>query len=275
MSMDEALGWVGRTTEISAYLDPMQANRMAVTLDRAPSFAAGDALPPAWHWLFFPELVEASRLGEDGHPARGITMPPVPLPRRMWAAGSLAFQAPLVLGTVASRTSTISAITPKEGRTGRLCFVTVDHEVSSEGRPCLVEQQTIVYRELDAGAGAAGEAAPEGAAFSRDWSVTSTTLFRYSALTFNGHRIHYDVDYARDVEGYPNLVIHGPLIATLLADLAVAQGRSLSTFEYRARSPLFLPDGFRVNGQQTGEGLALWASSADGRLAMSATATLA
>ena len=274
MSMDEALGWVGRSWSTTAYLDPMQANRMAVTLDRAPSLAVGDALPPAWHWLFFHDLVEASRLGQDGHPALGVTMPPVPLPRRMWAAGRLSFLAPLVLGSIATRTSTISAITPKEGRTGRLCFITIDHAVTVDGEPCIAEQQTVVYRELDSGTGSAGEPAPTDAAFSQAWTATSTTLFRYSALTFNGHRIHYDVDYAREVEGYPNLVIHGPFIATLLADLAVAQGRPIADFQYRARSPLFLPDAFSVNGRQADEGLDLWAASADGRLAMSATATL-
>lgn len=267
--------WVGCVRETTAYLDPMQANRMAVTLDRAPSFVAGDVLPPAWHWLFFHDLVEASRLGDDGHPALGITMPPVPLPRRMWAAGRLGWHAPLVLGEFATRTSTITAITPKEGRTGRLCFVTIEHEVTSGGAACVSEQQTVVYREADTGAGAAGESAPAGAAATRAWRPTSTMLFRYSALTFNGHRIHYDVDYAREVEGYPNLVIHGPLIATLLMDLA-SQDRPLGAFEYRARSPLFLPEAFTVNVRQHAEGgLDAWAASADGRLAMSATASYA
>lgn len=272
--MPEWENWVGRTTRSEAYLDPAQANRMAVTLDREPGFADGDALPAAWHWLYFHDLVPASQLGGDGHPALGVTMPPVPLPRRMWAGGRLEFAAPLVLGSCAERVNTISSIVPKEGRSGKLMFVTVDSEILSDGVVALRERQDIVYRELVGSGSAQPPSAPEDAAFSDTWRVNSTTLFRYSALTFNGHRIHYDVDYARDVEGYDNLVIHGPLIATLLLDAAARNDHDVESFAYRAKSPLLLPTEFTVNGRiDVGEGR-LWAATLEGRLTMEADVTL-
>ena len=274
--------WVGRETRSKAWLDAAQANRMAATLDREPTFTDGDALPAAWHWLFFHDIVPASKLGGDGHPALGVTMPPVPLPRRMWAGGRLEFEAPLVLGEVAERVSRISKITPKEGRSGKLVFVTVDSEVSQGGEVKVRERQDIVYRELTSSGSATPPTAPDGAQFTDTWQVNSTTLFRYSALTFNGHRIHYDVDYARDVEGYDNLVIHGPLIATLLLDAAARNGHDVAGFSYRAKSPLLLPGAFTVNGSvgtdvadgESGETEAktgtLWAATPEGRLAMDA-----
>jgi len=264
--------WVGRTTRSEAFLDPAQANRMAVTLDRQPEFVAGDALPPAWHWLYFHDLVPASRLGGDGHPALGVTMPPVPLPRRMWAGGSLTFLEPLRLGGQAERTTRIASITPKSGRSGDLFFVSIEHEISAGGRTALRELQTIVYRELNPeGAGAAPPpVAPDAADYSDLWEVDSVALFRYSALTFNGHRIHYDVDYARSVEGYDDLVIHGPLIATLLLDAATSRGHDIETFAYRAKSPMLLPNAFTVNGRLGDDSGLLWAAATDGRLAMEA-----
>ncbi|MEP6666535.1 MAG: MaoC family dehydratase N-terminal domain-containing protein, partial [Nocardioidaceae bacterium] len=226
--------WIGRTYTTSAVLDPVHANRMAVTLDRQPKFADGDVLPPGWHWLYFHDLVPASHLGPDGHPRLGETMPPVPLPRRMWAGGNITFLEPLRLGAAAIRTSTIRDITHKIGRTGELYFVTVDHDVSASGRPALAATQTIVYRETATGpATIDGPPAPHDAEFTEDWQFDSTALFRYSALTFNGHRIHYDADYAQSAEGYPNVVIHGPLLATLLMDLANSHG-PLCAFRFRA-----------------------------------------
>lgn len=268
--MTEWENWIGRTTRTEAYLDPVQANRMAATLDRPTDFADGDALPAAWHWLFFDDIVPASQLGGDGHPALGVTMPPVPLPRRMWAGGKLTFIEPLLIGSCVERVSTISSITPKEGRSGTLFIVSVESEIIQNGRTVLREQQSIVYRELVSSGPSKPPAAPEGATFSDTWGVDSTTLFRYSALTFNGHRIHYDIDYARDVEGYENLVIHGPLIATLLLDVAARNGHDVDIFTYRAKSPLLLPGEFTVNGRVDGSEGALWAATLDGRLAMEA-----
>ncbi|CND62239.1 MaoC like domain-containing protein [Mycobacterium tuberculosis] len=266
--------WVGKSSTSTALLDPAQANRMAVTLDRDPTFKADDELPPGWHWLYFHELVRASGLGDDGHPALGVTMPPVPLPRRMWAGGTLTIRAPLRLGAEAARTSTIRAVTAKEGRTGPLYFVTVEHDVQVDGRPAVSESQTIVYREAPSTPiRVEGPSAPPDAEFTDRWELDSTALFRYSALTFNGHRIHYDADYARSAEGYPNLVIHGPLLATLLMDSLVRRERRFTSFRYRARSPLFLPEPFTVNGRRDGDGHSVWAASPDGRLAMEAEAT--
>lgn len=271
--MSDWQGWVGRTSRTEAYLDPAQANRMAALLDRAPHFKVGDTLPPAWHWLYLHEVARASELGAEGHPKLGLFMPPVPLPRRMWAGGSLEFHAPLRLGTTVERTSTVQSIVPKHGRTGPLYFVSVEHSLRTGGEVCIIEQQTIVYRELARGTAiAAAQPAPAGADYSRRYQFDSIALFRYSALTFNGHRIHYDADYCREVEGYPNLVVHAPLIATLLLDLYSEQGLALKRFRYRAQSPLFLPYGCTVNGSNREGGAKLWASDQAGGLAMEAEA---
>jgi 3-methylfumaryl-CoA hydratase len=272
LGMNEWESWIGRTSTAIERLDPAQANHLNVTLDREPSLVEGDVLPPAWHWLYFHDVVRASDLGEAGHPRLGVTMPPVPLPRRMWAGGTLEFaEEPLRLGTSVERISTIRSIIPKNGRTGPLYFVTVEHELRAGGTRSLFERQTIAYREMSSTAEVPrARPAPTDATFSTDWSLDATALFRYSALTFNGHRIHYDVDHCRTVEGYPNLVVHGPLIATLLLDLAVREGRPLVRFTYRAKNPLFLPQPFAVNGRPDGDGTVLWASNHQGGLAMEA-----
>lgn len=269
--MSDWESWLGRTTTAAAEIQVAQANRMAVTLDREPAFQSGDALPALWHWLYFHDLVKAADLGEDGHPRLGLFLPPVPLPRRMWAGGSFVFHAPLRLGDRVQRASVIRSIIPKAGRSGSLYFVTVEHTVTTEGVLNLVEEQTIVYRELTGEAQASqAQAAPLVADYTQTYTLNSSALFRYSALTFNGHRIHYDVDYCRAVEGYPNLVIHGPLIATLLLDLYDQQGQPAHWFRYRARSPLFLPYAFTVHGKAGREGTRLWASNHEGGLAMEA-----
>jgi 3-methylfumaryl-CoA hydratase len=266
--------WIGKTTTVEAQLDADRANHMAVTLDRDPGFRAGDELPPAWHWLYFHDLVKATDLGAEGHPKLGIVMPPVMLPRRMWAGGGFIFHSPLRLGTTVRKSSIIRSIESKEGRSGPLCFVTLEHSLSTGKTINLVETQTIVYREMSNEAGMRTSAeAPWEADITKRYTLDSTALFRYSALTFNGHRIHYDADYCREVEGYPNLVIHGPLIATLLLDLYVRMGKPLHTFSYRAKNPLFLPHAFSVNARSDGDSTRLWASDHEGRLAMEAEAS--
>ena len=263
--------WVGRTTTLTTLLDPGQANKMAVTLDREPTYSTGDELPGGWHWLYFHDAIRSSELGPDGHPRLGIVMPPVPLPRRMWAAGRLEFLAPIPLGVEAQRTTTFTDIVPKQGRSGPLVFVSIEHLIQAEGRDCLRETQTIVYREADAITTATPQAEAEAGIASRTWTLDSTALFRYSALTFNGHRIHYDADYARDREGYPGLVVHGPLIATLLLDLATEAGQ-VRSFDYRAKSPIISPSPFTVHRGETADGAAqLWATDG-GRVAMEASA---
>jgi 3-methylfumaryl-CoA hydratase len=271
--MSEWKEWLGKRSTSEAELQAAQANGMAVMLDRPPIFQTGDELPPAWHWLFFHDLVRASDLGPDGHPKLGLVLPPVPLPRRMWASGSLTFYTPLRLGDTVQKSSVIRSITAKEGRTGLLYFVTVEHTLSTTGMLNLIEEQCIVYREAArATQPSKAQAAPTDADYWQSYTLDNTTLFRYSALTFNGHRIHYDVDYCRLVEGYPNLVIHGPLIATLLLNLYHQQRQPLTWFRYRAQSPLFLPRPFTVNGKSTTGGARLWASNDEGGLAMEAEA---
>ncbi len=263
--------WLGRRTVSTIRFDVEHVNRMAVTLDRTPHFNVGDVLPPAWHWLYFHDFVKASDLGDEGHPRLGLIMPPMPLPRRMWAGGMIKFRAPIYVGDTLEKSSTIRSITPKQGRTGLLYFVTVEHTLGAQGEIKLFEEQSIVYREMSTGeAVAQARPAPTDADFSYEYALNSTALFRYSALTFNGHRIHYDLDYCRDIEGYPNLVVHGPLIATLLLDLYVQQGLPLTIFRYQARSPLFLPQPFRVHGKRDGQSTKLWASNHAGGLAMDA-----
>jgi 3-methylfumaryl-CoA hydratase len=266
--------WIGRTTSASARFDPEPANLMSVTLDREPTFAEGDLLPPGWHWIYFHEMIRSSELGADGHPRLGLTMPPIELSHRMWAGGHLAFHAPIVLGTTVTRTSTIQSITPKAGRSGELFFVKLEHELRSGAALCLREEQTIVYRDRPSSAPpSTGPRAPNDTSASAEWKPESTMLFRYSALTFNSHRIHYDADFCRDVEGYPGPVVHGPLIATLLLDLAVREHRPLGQFTCRALHPLFLSHRFTANARSDGDVTHLWVADHEGRLAMEAEAS--
>ena len=268
--------WIGRSESLSATIRVGPANFMEMTLDRDPALRPGDALPPLWHWLYFLQSAKLGELGRDGHPARGGFLPPVALPRRMWAGGRFGFLAPLPIGASATKTSTIKDVALKQGRSGALCFVTVRHEVSTGAGPALWEEHDIVYRE-DPGP---GDKSPSPPAASTGWDVTETVtpsevmLFRYSALTFNGHRIHYDRDYARDVEGHEGLVVHGPLIATLLADLALqfTPGRALKGFAFRAVSPCFDDQPITLNMKSAGSSVMLAAARTDGGLAMTATA---
>jgi 3-methylfumaryl-CoA hydratase len=249
---------------------------MAATLDQTGTYRIGDTLPHGWHWLYFPEVVPQRFLGQDGHPAPGVTMPPVSLPRRMWAGGRLLFDAKIALGTEARRVSTISAITPKRGRSGTLCFVTLEHEVFVEGRCALRETQRVLYREPRAAHAPEPLPPPGTPDQTAVWDFDPVTLFRYSALTFNAHRIHYDVDYARAQEGYPGLVVQGPLLATVLMDLAARCGADPRMFEYSARSPAFVPERVTTNllgSDDPSTALRLWVAGADGRLIMDANCT--
>lgn len=281
MNTSELQHWLGRTqTEHdTAWLDP--ARRMAATLDLAADpLQPGQPLPPLWHWLYFLEAHPRAQLGRDGHPARGGFLPPVALPNRMWAGGRVAFLAPLPLGAALERRSSVVSITPKQGRSGALVFVTVRHEVSADGTLGVREEHDIVYKGDTAGApppvaAPAGELAPPPPHDTlRNWTPDSTQLFRYSALTFNGHRIHYDADYCRSVEHYPNLVVHGPLVATQLAALGQeVAGRPLSRFDYRSLRPSFLGDTLRLCARRTEhDGIELNAVLPDGGVSMQAWA---
>jgi 3-methylfumaryl-CoA hydratase len=239
-------------------------------------------LPPLWHWLYFLPHHRQSEIGADGHARRGGFLPPVPLPRRMWAGSQFQFRAPVRIGDEVSRTSTIEEVTTKHGRTGTLVFVKVRHEVRCNGaaEPAIVEHHDIVYRE----AKQAGDvdpppqAAEAGAPWQREVIPDDVLLFRYSALTFNGHRIHYDRRYVTEVEGYPGLIVHGPLIATLLLDLLRRQmaQADVAAFRFKAVRPTFDLHPFKLNGapQADGRTVRLWAQDHEGWLTMDAIATL-
>ncbi|WP_185723436.1 FAS1-like dehydratase domain-containing protein [Burkholderia cepacia] len=258
-----------------------RAFAFAATLDHPIVPAAGDTLLPAWHWLYFWSIAQHAELGQDGHPRKGGFLPDLGLPRRMWAGGRLAFERPLTIGTNATRTSRVLSIERKEGRSGTLGFVTVEHVIESAGEVAIREEHDIVYRGPAAPGAAAPppKAAPDDAQWQRDITPDEIMLFRYSALTFNGHRIHYDRTYVRDVEGYPDLVVHGPLISTLLLDLVTRSlpDATVVEYAYRAVRPTFLGNTFSVCGRLADDGktIDLWAKDHDGWLTMSATATLA
>lgn len=260
--------------DITAF--PLMA--MAATLDREEH---GDSVPPLWHWLYFLPTAPMSEVGPDGHPKRGGFLPPVPLPRRMWAGGRLTFHAPLKVGERATRTSTIANIEDKTGRSGRLVFVTVQHTIEAGGELKLEEEHDIVYRdEPQEGARPPQvQLAPEGETWRRTIDAGPVMLFRYSALTFNSHRIHYDYPYVTEVEGYPGLIVHGPLIATLLVDLVRREqpDATLQSFAFKAVRPTFAGQAFTVCGKPSADGkiIDLWAKDHEGYLTMRATAALA
>ena len=258
-----------------------RAVAFASTLDHPIVPAAGDALLPAWHWLYFWSIAQQSELGPDGHPHKGGFLPDLGLPRRMWAGGRLTFERPLIIGEHATRTSSVLSIERKEGRSGTLGFVTVEHVIESASEVAIREEHDIVYREPAApdSAAPAAKPAPDNAQWQRDIAPDEVMLFRYSALTFNSHRIHYDRAYAREAEGYPDLVVHGPLISTLLLDLVTRSlpNATVSEYAYRAVRPTFLGNTFSVCGRlsDNGKTIDLWAKDHDGWLTMSARATLA
>ena len=269
----EATDWIGRSRQDRDVIDANRAEGLRVTLEsRDPPFTAGAALPELWHWAYFWELPPLSAVGPDGHAARGEFLPPIPLPRRMWAGSRLTWHAPLKIGAEARRTSTVLKVEEKQGRSGRLTFVTVGHRVEGPDGLAVEEEHDIVYREAarPGSPATAAETAPPTAAWRREIRPTPVLLFRYSALTFNGHRIHYDQPYATGVEGYPGLIVHGPLLATLMVELArrEAQGRRIARFSFRARSPIFDTGPFSVCGQPGGAAAEVWVTGPAGELAM-------
>jgi len=278
-SFEHLRGWVGKKEVRSDSLTAWPIAALAATLDE-PELAVdiGSPVPNGWHWIFFLEAKPASELGSDGHPKRGGFLPPVPLPRRMWAGGRLEFIQPLKIGDPITRESEILSVEPKSGRSGTLVFVTVRHTIKAAGTIAIIEEQDIVYREA-AQKGEPlppGKPAPGNAAWSRRVMPDSTLLFRYSALTFNGHRIHYDKDYATNEEHYPGLVVHGPMQATLLLDLCRQNARrTLKQFEYRAQHPLFAGRAFTVNGNfdAAASQADVWTANDAGNYAMRGTAS--
>ncbi|GAB3673721.1 FAS1-like dehydratase domain-containing protein [Salinisphaera aquimarina] len=265
MTEPDPRNWIGNTVQHHDSLATTLTDRIAATLG-APRPAAGDALPPLWHWAFFQATVDADALGADGHPARGGFLPPASDRNRMWAGGRLRFHQPLRVGEDAVCESEIGNVVEKQGRTGALLFVTVKHRILQAGELAIAEEQDIVYREPSAPKLSLDKAVPDA-----DWRQTitpdPTLLFRYSAVTFNAHRIHYDWPYVTDTEGYPGLVVHGPLIATLLLDaFTQANPRArIDTFAFRGLRPLVAPKPFDACGRIESAGnAALWAGNDDG-----------
>lgn len=279
LDLDHLRQWIGRSETRAETLASFPANALAATLNREdPPFAEGTPLPPLWHWLYFLAVSPLREAGPDGHPARGGFLPPVPLPRRMWAGSRLEFHTPLRIGERAERISTVRHVEHKAGKTGDLVFVTVRHEVTGPAGLAITEEHDIVYRGLPAPEAPPPRpvAAPEGAQWRYPVTPDPVLLFRYSALTFNSHRIHYDLDYVTREEGYPGLIVHGPLIATLLLDGLRREfpDRLVKQFMFRAVAPTFHIDPFAVLGRLTAPGTAqLWAEKS-GQLTMDATAEL-
>jgi 3-methylfumaryl-CoA hydratase len=247
--MSDLSEWVGRERVEEDSLDLFPARGMSAVLDRDPSSVQeGSLLPRGWHWLYFKPVIRRSELGDDGHERRGAFLPPVGLPRRMWAGGKLTFTDDLHIGERVRRRSTIETVEEKEGRSGRLVFVNVRHRIETDRGLAVDEAQNLVYRDGLGGTGE-GPAPPASPAWSEPFVADPLTLFRFSALTFNGHRIHYDQPYSMREEGYPGIVVHGPLLALLLLDGAARNaGRSPLRFAYRAVSPLFAGEPFRLEG---------------------------
>jgi 3-methylfumaryl-CoA hydratase len=281
LDIDHLRSWIGRTEVLADVATAVPPRALSATLDRddAPS-NPGETLPPCWHWLYFLPLARQSEIGADGHPKRGGFLPPVPLPRRMWAGSRIQFHAPLRIGQSLERSSCIEDVRLKEGRSGPLVFVNVRHEIRAQGQLAITERHDIVYRDMpQPGEPApASTPAPADAQWVRHIEPDDVLLFRYSALTFNAHRIHYDRRYVTEVEGYPGLVVHGPLIATLLLDLLRRElpGATVTQFSFKAVSPIFDVAPFHVCARRDDtHTVKLWARAPEGHLAMDASATLA
>ena len=272
MDIEHLRQWIGREERASDIASAAPLAGLAALLDYEAA-PWNDDVPPLGHWLYFLPHARQSAIDADGHPKRGDFLPPVPLPRRMWAAGEVRFHAPLRIGSPVERVSTITDIAAKTGASGEMLFVTLRHEIRSHGVLAIEERQDLVYR----GAGAAPVPTPTTDALVADATRIVTpdpvALFRYSALTFNGHRIHYDRDYAREVEGYPGLVVHGPYAAALLVDhfLRETPGARVKRFSFRARRPLFDTAPFSLNLRRTESGADVWTADASGQPAMTGT----
>ena len=276
--LDHLRRWIGRSTQATDIVTAQLVKGLRATLfQEIGEPKPGDAAPLTVHWCLAQPVYPMSELGPDGHPTRGGFLPPVPLPRRMWAGGELEFFEPLRVGDESTRTSRIADVTMKTGSTGVLCFVSVDHLVTSPRGTALRERQDIVYRDISTAPSAApakAPAAPPVAKHRESYMADPVLLFRYSALTFNGHRIHYDRDYVTKVEGYPGLIFHGPMQAAFLVEMAARLhgGTAPRKFSYRGAQPLFEGSEFSVNATETAVGLDLWIANSDGAPTMKATA---
>ncbi|MCB2079409.1 MAG: MaoC family dehydratase N-terminal domain-containing protein [Novosphingobium sp.] len=268
--------WVGRSEQRVDVIDAARSNALTAALGVATDFGNGDPMPLLHHWLNSWDVRSPADLGSDGHPAKGGFLPPVPLPRRMWAGGRLKFHQPLHFGESVTKTSTILKVSEKSGKSGQLVFVTVEHQLAGDNGLAVTEEQDLVYREAAAPGsikGPDGEGPEPQSTFHRTIFPDEVLLFRYSALTMNGHRIHYDLPYAKDEEAYPALVVHGPLMATCLVAMAQRElGGTLATFDFRGQSPAFCGTTLHVCGEKTDEGISVWTEQG-GAKCMVASAT--
>lgn len=274
-------GWVGKRETKRDVISLREVRALHATLDLETRIPRnGDGLTPGWHWMYFNEMAPRREIRRDGHPAPSGIMPPVPLPRRMWAGNRIEVRKKLPVGVEAKRRSEVRSLDYKSGKTGDLVFVTIRHTIAGPDGTAFVEDQDVVYRQ-DQPPGTPRPqppAAPEDPVWLRMVKPDPVLLFRYSALTLNSHRIHYDLPYARDVEGYDDLVVHGPLQATMLINLAMAQNpkRRFARFSFRAFSPLFADAPFMLAGSPEGDaGCHVWTMDEQGGLAMECRAEFA
>ncbi len=274
MIAEDPRAWIGRVTEAEDVASVGAVHRLAALLDHeAPPWRQG-VVPPLGHWLYFLPQERQALLATDGHSRRGAFLPPIELPRRMWAGGRVEFHTPIAIGAQIGRRSTIEAVAAKRGASGELVFVTIRHEIRSGGALAVLEQQELVFCSKPSGAPSRVEppAAEPDPDSRRAVILGPVELFRFSALTFNAHRIHYDRDYARSAEGYRGLVVHGPYVAMLLLDhyLQAHPQIPVARLSYRAHSPLFEGERFELCSRATAGGASLWARSAAGAIAMRA-----
>ena len=273
MPLDNMRDWIGKSQTVEDLIAPWPVRGLSATLDeKDPEPRNGDPLPPLWHWIYFHDAALESKLGPDGHAERGDFLPPIPLPRRMWAGSRFAFDGPpLRIGEAASRKSEIKSVEAKTGSSGSMVFVTVRHTLAGSKGAAFVEEQDIVYRE----AAKPGEKqrapkpAPADATWIKKIMADPVLLFRFSALTFNGHRIHYDQPYVTGTEGYPGLIVHGPLMGLLQMELARRSnpGRIAGSFEFRALSPVYAGP-FSVQARREADGsITTWIADNTGGLA--------
>lgn len=275
--------WIGTKEVVTDRITLVPARGLAATLDRDHVPAEGDHLPPLWHWLYFLETPATRELSRDGHPDRGGFLPPVALPRRMWAGSRLQFHRPLRIGEAAEKTSRITNVVEKQGRSGQLVIVTAEHTIHGEAGRAITDEVDIAYRETPKAQAAGASPDPVRPPGEAQWSRTITPdpmlLFRYSALTFNSHRIHYDYPYTTEVEGYPGLVVHGPLTLTLLTEALASEHphRRMTGLTMRALRPLFHGTPFHVQGRLSADGSQadLWALDSEGGMTMQASVELA
>lgn len=273
VDIDYLKSWIGRERSITDIITPRLASSLNAVLDIDKPVAPGKPAPVGIHWCLAPDIAPMSQIGPDGHPARGSFLPPVPFPRRMWAGGELTFSDDFRIGDEVVRRSTIEDVVLKTGRSGEMIFVTVRHRYSTPRGEALDERQDLVFRKLEA-AGSGGQPAaatpPQTAVHTRKIEANPVLLFRYSAITFNGHRIHYDEPYVKNEENYPGLIFHGPLQANLLLDLAteLRNGEVPQNFAFRSVHPLFAGGRISLNARPQESGTSLWVADQAGGVTM-------